>query len=325
MRFLGTGRALPLRALTSIELDRIHGLQDGYLESVCGVSRRYFCEAESQIDLAVMASLAALEEAGLSPGDIDVIISAAAVPYQPIPATAPAIQLALGIEDGACFATDINSTCLGFPVALHFANGLLMGAPNQKILIVSSEIASRGLPWETQPDVAGLFGDGAGAAIITGSEQSSLIASHFVTLPSAYEACTIGAGGTRFDFDKEKELFATHSKFSMDGKELYRVTAKRFAPFVDTLLDRGNMKLADIDHILPHQASPAGLAHMIRLCKMQPEKVSNIAAEHGNQIAASLPFVLDHARKNGTIGKGSRVMMLGTSAGVSFGGLILEL
>jgi len=315
---------LPRRAVQAAELDRQFGFADGYLENVTGVTRRFFCEDESQIDLAVDAAQKALSDAGLIARDINLIISAAAVPYQPIPATAPAIQRALGIADGSCFAADINATCLGFAVALDFAASLLLARRYEKILIVSAEIASRGLPWTTQPSVAGLFGDGAGAAVVGLRPRSGIRAAHFVTRASAYDACAIGAGGTRFDFEREAADFTLNSKFSMDGKELFRITAKHFGPFVQELLERADTARDDLACVIAHQASPGALAHMIKLCGFGPDQVIDIAAQYGNQIAASIPFTLDHARQTGRVRPGDRIMILGTSAGVSFGGLVLD-
>lgn len=324
LSILGTGRSLPRRAVQAAELDRKFGFANGYLENATGVARRYFCEDESQIDLAVDAAQKALRDAGIQTHDIDLIISAAAVPYQPIPATAPAIQRALGIADGRCFATDINATCLGFAAALDFAASLLLTGRHERILIVSAEVASRGLPWATQPGVAGLFGDGAGAAVVGLRQGSGIRAAHFVTRASAYDACAIGAGGTRFDFEREAADFALHSKFSMDGKELFRITAKHFGPFVEDLLDRAKTKRDELACVIAHQASPGALSHLIKLCGFEQGQVVDIAAQYGNQIAASIPFTLDLARQTGRVRPGDRILILGTSAGVSFGGLVLD-
>ncbi|WP_377211870.1 3-oxoacyl-ACP synthase III family protein [Pseudahrensia aquimaris] len=293
------------------------------MEAKTGVSSRYFCDEENQIDLGVAAAKTAISKAGIDAQDIDLIISACAVPFQPIPATAPAIQRALSITDGTCFATDINCTCLGFPAALEFANGLI-GAYS-KILIVSSELASRGLPWKTQPDVAGLFGDGAAAAVLTSAPSKKLFAARFETHASAYDNCSLAAGGTRFDFAKQPDMFAAHSQFTMDGKELFRLTAKHFGSFVEKLLASTGLQQNDIDLVIPHQASPSALAHMIKLCGFKSERVVNIASQVGNQIAASIPFTLDYANESGLIKRGDRILMLGTSAGVSFGGIVMGL
>lgn len=323
-RIAGTGRALPARQVPSFLIDRERGLPEGHLQERTGVATRFFCEAETQIDLGVAAAKAALEAAGTAPGEIDLLVSACAVPFQPIPSTAPAFQRALGIADGRCFATDVNATCLGFPAALHLANGLCRERAYSKVLVVSSELASRGLPWATEPEVAGLFGDGAAAAVLHAQPSPSPFHARFETHASFYDDCALAAGGTRFDFESQPELFAAHSRFTMDGRELFRLTAKRFGGFVDALLAEAGLERDAIDLVVPHQASPGALAHMIKQCGFRRDRVVNIASEVGNQIAASIPFALDHACEAGLVKRGDRILMLGTSAGVSFGGIAME-
>ncbi|MEP3277241.1 MAG: ketoacyl-ACP synthase III [Stappiaceae bacterium] len=325
MEIIGTGRELPKRRVLSSDLDKLYKRDEGYFFSVTGVETRYFCEDESQIDLATSASQKALSDAGVLSGDVDLIISAAAVPYQPIPATAPAVQYALGVADGECFSLDINCTCLGFAAALQFAESMCRTGKYQTILIVSSEVASRALPWTTQPQVAGLFGDGAAACVVRQSDSNDCFVADFATYPSAYNSCSLAAGGTRFDFEEQFALFSAHSRFTMDGKELFRLTAKHFAKFVQRLLKKAGTTHTGIDRVIAHQASPGALAHMTKLCGFEQEQVINIASQFGNQIAASIPFTLDYVRELKLLERGDRVLMLGTSAGVSFGGIVMDL
>lgn len=321
----GTGRALPAQVVNSNELDHRYGFDTGFLAQATGVRSRYLCTHETQIDLAAQAAAEALEDAKIDPQQVDLVISAAAVGYQTIPATAPLIQQSLGIREGHCFGVDVNATCLGFAAALQMADGLLRTGQYHTALIVAAELASRGLPWEDQPEVAGLFGDGAGAAVVRLSAGAGLRGAHFTTYPTAYDACQLGAGGTRFDFTREPTTFAEHSRFHMNGKELFRLAAKHFDGFVQELLKKADTKLSEIDCVIAHQASPGALEHMTRSCGFSPDQVVNIVADYGNQIAASIPFVLDHARRGGRIRTGDRIAILGTSAGVSFGGLVLDL
>ncbi|MEM1236318.1 MAG: ketoacyl-ACP synthase III [Pseudomonadota bacterium] len=325
LRILGTGRVLPEQRVTSEALDIRHGRESGFFEGATGVRERYFCTEESQIDLATRAAQIALDDAQLKPDDIDLVISAAAVPYQSIPATAPLIQRALGIQEGAAFGTDVNATCLSFPAALQMADALLGAGTYSRALIVSAELASRGLPWEAAPEIAGLFGDGAGAAVLEYAPGGSLRGAHFASFPALYDACSLASGGTRFDFETDRRAFEAHSQFHMDGKELFRVAAKHFGPFVEDLLDMAGTERGEINRVIAHQASPGALAHMIKLCGFTRDQVVDIAAEVGNQVAASIPFTLDYARREGLVGAGDRIALLGTSAGVSFGGLVMDI
>ncbi len=317
IRIAGTGRALPETCVSSEQMDRKLGLPEGHLAARTGVRQRYVCEGESQIDLAEQACRAALDNAGLPAGKVDLVLSGSAVPYQPLPATAPLVMRRLGIADGAAGAFDINSTCLGFLSAVDLAALQIAAGRAECVLVFCAEVASRALPWKADPEVAALFGDGAAAAVIT--KGDGLRSSVFETHPSGWEACAIGSGGTRYRFGEPD--FEANALFSMDGRALFRITARCFDGFVGAVLDRAGWARSDVDVIVPHQAGPAALAHMVRLTGFDASQVVDLAGEVGNQIAASIPFALDCARRDGRIGPGAKVLMLGTSAGVSLGGM----
>lgn len=324
IRISGTGRAQPQRSRSTYGIEAELGLPPGSLERASGVTRRYVCTTESQIDLAVLACEAALQNAGLAADQIGLVISGSAVPYQPIPATAPLVMRGLGLADGAAAAFDVNSTCLSFLTAFEVAARQIAAGEVQHALVVSSEVASRALPWDSDPETAALFGDGAAAAVLSASTGDAKVVTALLrTYPSAYDACGIGAGGTRFDYRQEADAFAAYSQFAMDGKALFRLTALQFRPFVDQLLARAGWRKDEVDLVVPHQASPAALAHMVRQCGFADDQVINVAADYGNQIAASIPFALDLARQGGRMPAGAKVVFLGTSAGVSFGGMAL--
>lgn len=325
---LGTGHAVPGLAIDSAALDAKFGLEPGFLQGASGVRTRYVTSGESQIALAKSAARAAIADAGLAAGDIDLVIGASGIPYQTLPATAPLIQRELGIPDGAAASYDVNSTCLSFLTGLEHAARLVAAGQHRYALIVSSELASRALPWKTQPAVAALFGDGAAAAIVGRAADSGagvrLAASLTRTFPSAYSACEIGAGGTRFDFHADFEAFAAHALFAMDGKALFRVTLKHFTAFIDDILARAGWSKADVGVVIPHQASPQALEHLATHVGFGEDKLIDLTRTYGNQIAASIPTALDVARKSGRLSKGVRALLLGTAAGVSFGGMALE-
>ena len=325
---LGTGAAQGDRAVASIELDRRHGLPEGTTERACGVRTRRYCDASDQISLAGRAARAALEDAEVGLGELDAILHAAAVPWQAIPSTAPLVQRALGIPDGAVAAFDVNASCLGFIAALHHARAAIAGGIWRRVLIVSSERASRGLDWRV-PGTAGLFGDGAGAAVVGAASHAAngpvVMSVRLETHPSAYDASALVAGGTRLDHDAEPDAFELGRRFAMDGPALFALTRRHFARFVAETLEPMGWTLADVDCVVPHQASPLALRHMARALGLSGGRLVDISADHGNQIAASLPIALDTARRRGMAGPGAKVLMLGTAAGVSFGAAAIRM
>lgn len=322
LRLDGTGAARPETIKLSSDFDSEIGKPPGWLYRRTGVFSRYYCDTEDQIDLAVSASRQALDAAGVAAEEIDLVLFASAVPYQSIPATAPLIQQRLGIADGACAAFDINSTCLSFLTALDMLASLLASGRYHRGLIVASEVASRALPWDDDPLTAALFGDGAAAAVFSaGDGVAHMAAAAMETHPSAFDACRIGSGGTKYDYRKEQEQYARHSLFEMNGDMLFRVTARHFPAFIDRLLTTAGWTRNDVDVVVPHQASPGALAHLARRSGFSREAVIDIARDLGNQVAASLPTALHVARMDGRLGNGRKALLLGTSAGVSFGGL----
>jgi len=320
LTILGSGMAVPKTCLSSETLDARIRRPPGWLYRRTGIRQRYVCDKEDQVELAVAAAHEALAEADILPDDVHLILFAAAVPYQSIPSTAPLIQARLGIPDGRCMAFDVNSTCLSFVTALDIASRMVGGG---KALVVASEVASRGLPWADDPATAALFGDGAAAVLVTGAGPGQIRASRMETYPSAYDACTLGAGGTRYDYHSDRDNFDRHSLFHMDGDALFKLTLRHFEPFLDRLLADAGWRRDEVERVVPHQASPGALAHLVKRCGFAADVVVDIVSDYGNQIAASIPTALHMARRR--FPRGERTLLLGTSAGVSLGGMAMIL
>ena len=317
---LGTGAARDLPVATSLALDHQHDLAPGLTQRLTGVVQRPRAGARDQVALATDAALAALADSGCEAGTLDAILHVAAVPYQTIPATAPLVQRALGLPDGALAAYDIGATCLGFLAALQHAAAMVETGRWERVLVVASERISDNLDWQV-PSTAGLFGDGAGAAVV-GLGPGGLQIGQVVlqTHPSGYEAARLRAGGTRLGAGAPAE----ETRFVMDGPALFGLTRRRFEAFVQGNLRAAGLGLNDIDLIVPHQASPVALRLMARALGVEDDRLIDLSATHGNQVAASLPVTLDYARRAGRIAPGARVLMLGTAAGVTFGTALLE-
>jgi len=322
----GWGHVLPRRMWTSEQLEQEYGLPDGSLEAATGVKARFVAnrrEDETQVMLGLAAARTALERADMGAEGIDLIIAASAVPQQLIPGTAPLYQRGLGLADASCHVMDINTTCLSAMSALDVASSFIETGRAHRVLIVSSELASCALPWKTAPDVAALFGDGAAAWVVEASSERGLLGAAFECHSSAYEACQIPVGGTANSPHDNAAFFLDQAYFQMTGDALFRLVRGEFSGFLDGFLDSVGWSRNDVDVFVPHQASPLSLLHMARAFQVRSHRYIDITRSHGNQIAASIPTAYSEARSRGLIKDGSRVLLLGTSAGVQFGAAAL--
>jgi 3-oxoacyl-[acyl-carrier-protein] synthase III len=326
----GLGLGLPVHSEPSAAIDARLGKPVGWLSGACGVDQRPVASAvETQENMAAAACRRALADAGVNLDAVDLLLFAAAVGRQPIPATGPLIKRELGALDLPFPAYDVNATCLSALVALDLAGLHVRAGRARHVLVVSSEIASRALPWADDPATAGLFGDGAAAMLVSAdTPQTSrglrLGVSQMETYAEGYDACTLAAGGTRFDFHADPEAFAANAYFRMDGRALYRLSASRVPGFIDRLLARAGLQHDDIALVVPHQASPLALAHLVSRCGFAETRVFDRVKTLGNQVAASLPIALSLAKSEGLLHPGDHVLMIGTSAGLSLGGALLE-
>lgn len=320
----GIGVYLPRNVVLSRDLDAKLGLRDGWLQRNCGVAQRHVVSGdETQELMGVEAARAAMRDAGIDGRDVDLLLFAAAVGRQPIPATAPLIKQQLSLSEESFPAYDVNATCLSALVAMDVAAMHISSGRAKTVLIVASEIASRALPWQTDPRTAGLFGDGAAAFVVRAGDESArcqIGAMHMETYSDGYEYCELRAGGTRYDFQAEREAFEANAEFAMHGASLYRLSSEAAPGFIARLLEKAGWKQHEVDLVVPHQASPHALAHIIKRCGFDASRVVDFVSEIGNQVAASWPIAFYKAREQGRIEPGMKLLVLGTSAGVSLGG-----
>jgi len=327
VRIAGTGVYTPATRRSSADIDRMLGRPVGRTEKRSGIAERPVAVTESSSFMAAEAAREAIAAACLPADGLDLILSGSSIPEQLIPAMAPLVQARLGLGRSGIPSFDVNASCLSFVAAFDLAAQMIEAGRARHVLVVSSEIASRGLPWRQDPDTAAMFGDGAAAAVISARDgrQGGLVASLMESWGEGYHDCEVPAGGTRYDLHGDTEAFIAGAFFRMDGKAAYRLAARVVAPFLDRLLAKAGWRLGDIDLIVPHQASRGAIDHLSGRLGIAREKIVDLLTDHGNQIAASIPTALHHAFSSGRIGRGSRVLVLGTSAGFSVGGLCLEM
>lgn len=323
VKITGMAQYLPCNRIYSSDLDKQLGLALGTVEKKSGLISRHFAnEEETTSYMGAQAALKALNNANLTTKDIDVIISASGAYEQLIPCTAALIQKQLGLEHSGIPCFDINSTCLSFLTALDTVAYLIANERYQRALIISSDIPSAGLNW-TDMETCTIFGDGAAACIIEKSQGSSkILASHMQTYSSGVDYCRVEAGGTRVPpakpFDHQLGLF------HMDGKKVFKLASQLVIDSMDQLFAKAKVTLSDIDWVVPHQASLLAMHHLRKRLAIPQEKLVDIYSTHGNQMAASMPSALAHHLNNHQIQRGQLIYLVGTGAGISAAGMVLE-
>lgn len=324
IKIFGTGVYSPAQEVSSEMLSQKIGQTREWILKKSGVETRYFVEHETTAYMGAEAIKQALKSANMTLDDIDVIVSAGAIMQQPIPCTATLIKKALGMEGSSIQAFDINSTCLGFVTALDALSSMITVGRYKNVLIVCSEIASKGLNWD-HPESCTLFGDGAAAVVIGPSQNKSgskIISSYVETYCEGTDSCRIQGGGSQLHAREHAPGVDNRYLFEMDGMDVFRLASKKILPFLSKLLK--GQKLNDIDLVIPHQASQMAIRIIQKKLELADEKMMNIIQDFGNVISASIPMALHAAIQSSRLKRGDKCLLIGTSAGFSIGGLILE-
>lgn len=319
----GTGTYEPACAVTSDQLDSAHRRAIGTSLKLGIRERRYATADETSSFMAAEAGRRAVADAGWELGAIDALIGACGVMEQPIPGTAPLVQRRLGLGESGIPAFDVNATCLSFLPALDHAIAGMVMKGWRRVLIVAADIASAALNHDDL-EASAIFGDGAAAVALESGGPSRILASRLETYGDHKDLCRLEAGGTRLRPREDLPGFLAESRFRMEGVALFKVTARRFPPFMARLFADAGLFADDLDSVIPHQASAPALAHLARTLGGDPARIVDTFAMLGNRIASSLPHALAVARREGRLTPGSASLLVGSSAGVSLGGTIIR-
>ena len=323
LKIIGLGRYLPSRVVPSSELEKMCGVPAGWVERHNGVRERRWVTDETSSFMAAQAAREALDEAGLKPNQLNLIINASGTGEQAIPDTGALIQRQLGLGKSGIPAMTVHNTCLSFIAAMDVAANYLNSGRYKNILIASSDVASCGIN-PKEPESASLVGDAAAAVVVTKSnagEASMIHHAHLKTYgDGAYLTAIMGGGSARHprkpDHKPEDDLF------HMDGPAVLRMVRTIGADFLDELYPGLSKSLVDIDVVIPHQASKVGLL-MLQRFGWPEEKIMHTLEWLGNCVAASIPVTLYQSVRDGKIQRGQKVLIAGTGAGLSIGGLVL--
>lgn len=306
-RIAGTGSYLPEKILTNHDLEKMVDTSDEWITARTGIKERHIvAEGETTADLAEQASLKAMEMAGVSKDNIDLIVLATTTPDQIFPSTACLLQDRLGIHGAAAF--DVQAVCTGFVYALTVADKFIRSGSHKKALVIGAESMSRITDWSDRGTCI-LFGDGAGAVVLEASEEPGILSTH------------IHADG------KYKELLqvpADSEFMTMRGNEVFKMAVNTLGRIVDETLDANNMQKSDIDWLVPHQANIRIINATAKKLKMSIDNVVVTVDKHGNTSGASVPLALDAAVRDGRIQRGETVLLEAFGGGFTWGSALLK-
>jgi 3-oxoacyl-[acyl-carrier-protein] synthase-3 len=305
---------LPRRRVTNEELAATVDTSDEWIVERTGIRNRYIAsDDETTGSLAAEASRRALDDAGLDARDIDLIVLATATPDQTFPSTATKVQAALGIND--CIAFDVHAVCTGFLYALSVADSMLRSGNAGKALVIGAETFSRILDWEDRTTCV-LFGDGAGALVLSAEETESGILSTKLHADGRHNDLLFVDGGP--------STTGTVGKLRMKGREVFRHAVINLADVLKEVLSDAGLTSADVDWVVPHQANARILDATAKKLGLPPEKVVVTVDRHANTSAASVPLALDTAVKDGRIKRGDLVVLEAMGGGFTWGAAALR-
>ncbi len=322
---LGTGSYLPDNVVTNTDLEDRVDTSDEWIRTRSGISeRRIADEDQSASDIGVPAARAALEDADVSPGSIDLVVVPTSTPDMAFPSTACAIQDQLGISGAAAF--DISAACSGYIYGLSIAHSQIKTGVVENVLLVAPEVYSRVLNWDDRTTCV-LFGDGAAAAVLGSSPDGSDSGFKSLYIKSDGEnrdILTLPSGGSALPLTPESVEKGEHY-LSMDGRAVYRIAVRRMRSSALKVLHRADMEPEDIDWVICHQANTRIIDSVRKRLEMPEKKMIVNLDKYGNTSAASIGIALDEARREGRVSSGDTVMFVAFGGGLTWGAAIVTL
>lgn len=316
-RIIGTGSAVPEQIVTNEDLSKIVETSDEWISSRSGIKERRVAKEENTTSLAILAGKRALENAGVTAEEIEVIIVATCTPDYFFPNTACQVQEAIGAKHAVAF--DLSAACSGFLFALSTAQAYIKGGIYQKALIVGAETMSKMIDWSDRSTCV-LFGDGAGAAVVSAEEtgvlelvQKSNGAGKGVLICKARE--------TRNLLNHESE---TKEYLYMEGQPVFKFAVKTVPKCVEEVLKKAEVKKEEIRYYILHQANSRIIQSVAKRLKEPEEKFPMNLSLYGNTSAASIPILLDEMNRNGMLNRGDKLVLSGFGAGLTWGAVLLE-
>jgi 3-oxoacyl-[acyl-carrier-protein] synthase-3 len=329
----GLGAYVPEKVVTNDDLAAVLDTSDEWIRQRTGIrARRITPEGLSSSDLGIVAAKAALADAGVSPGSIDLVVTATISPDRITPATASRVAYECGcLNAGAC---DVSAGCSGFVYALAMAAGAVASGLHDNVLVVGAEAISRILDWQDR-STAVLFGDGAGAAVVStlnggagggaapASGPRGILGFDLGGDGSGEEFLLIPAGGSKLPASCATVEARQHF-IKMNGNEVYKFATRVIVRSASRVLERCGHDVADVDLFVPHQANLRIIDNAVKKLGIAPERVYTNLQDYGNTSCASIPLCLSGARAEGRLKDGDLVLLMGFGAGLTWGACLME-
>ena len=315
----GVGSALPARAMSNAEMERLVDTTDEWIVQRTGIRRRHIAgEGETTASLGTDAARAALDAAGLTADDIDLVVCATSTPDNTFPASAVEIQHRLGMAHGAAF--DMQAVCSGFVYAVATVDAHIQAGLAHRAVVVGAETFSRILDWKDRTTCV-LFGDGAGAVVLEAGEGRGLTADRGVL---ASKLRSDGSHKSKLYVDGGVSTTGTVGHLRMEGREVFRHAVSMITDVIVAVLDETGLSADDIDWFVPHQANRRIIEASAKKLGIATEKVVITVADHGNTSAASVPLALSVAVADGRIKRGDVVLLEAMGGGFTWGAVLLR-
>lgn len=302
-RIIGTGSYIPKKVITNDDLSLTLDTSDAWISTRTGIHNRHIAEGMTSSDMAYMAARRAVDDSGLNPADIDVIIVTTSSPDYAFPSTAALVQAKLEAVNAACF--DISAACTGFIYAYSIAQGYIAGGMYKNILIIGTEVMSEHVDWKDR-SVCVLFGDGAGAAMLTADKDN-------------LSSVMIHSDGSRGNV-----LTCGKDNIFMDGQEVFKFAVKTVPMSIQDILNKEHIRADDVGMYILHQANQRIIQAVSKRLGISMEKFPMNMQEYGNTSAASIPILLDELNRNNRLVRDELIVMSGFGAGLSWGSIVLN-
>lgn len=319
-----TGMSVPDKVVTNADFERIVETTDEWITSRTGIRERRMCaEGENTADMAAEAGRRALEDAGLAPEDVEILILSTATPDHLLPATACEAQAILGCENAAAF--DISAACAGWLYGVALADAMVTSGMHDNVLIIGSEKMSAILDY-TDRTTCVLFGDGAGAALVTRGNGNGrgILATHMRTNGRQAHVLWRPAGGAAMpSTDATRSEHMEYVK--QEGREVFKQAIVAMEDSCRRVLEIAGMTISDIDLVIPHQANIRIIDAVAKRLEVEDERVFVNIDRYGNTSSASIPIALDEARRQGRVRAGSKLLMTAFGGGLAWGASVVVL